>query len=82
MKYKITNLKNNEVYYFNKEQKQAFFLKNCYQDAKFNFNYEIELLSETPIQDKLNARKFCWLDIIFTVCATSVVLLLIYKYAI
>jgi|TARA_R110002072_G_scaffold269536_1_gene428847 hypothetical protein len=80
--YKITNLKNNAVYYFNEAERSAFFLKNCYQDANYDFNYSIEELSDTPIQDKLNVRQFCWLDIVFTVCATSVVLLSIYQYAI
>jgi len=62
--YKITNLKTDAVYYFNEEQRSAFFRKNCYQDKNYNFNYEIEELSDTPIIDKLNKVAYSLLDII------------------
>ena len=50
--------------------------------GKFFDRYSREYISDTTIQDKLNVNQFCWLDIISTVCATSVVLLSIYQYAI
>lgn len=79
--YKVTNLKSKAVYYFNKEQHTAFFRKNCFQDGNFKFNYDSELLSETPILDKLNEVKFNWLDIIYSVCLTAASVLIIIEYA-
>jgi len=77
--YKLTNRVSGNTENLNQKQ-----LENRIRKSSGNFAiiYSKELVIATPIQDKLNARKFCWLDIIFTACTTSVVLLLIYQYTI
>ena len=62
--YKVTNLKNDSVYFLNEKERSSFFLKNCYQDANYNFNYKIEELSDTPIQDRLNKVMHSTLDVV------------------
>jgi len=79
MKYKITNKKTGSSEVMNHEQ-ICDRIMTC--KGKFFDRYSREHISDTTIQDKLNVNQFCWLDIISTVCATSVVLLSIYQYAI
>ena len=79
MKYKITNKKTGDYEIMNHEQ-ICDRIMTC--KGKFFDKYSKEHFSDTPIQDKLNVNQFCWLDIISTICATSVVLLSIYQYAI
>ncbi len=44
--YKITNLKNNTVYYFTEEQKERFFAKNKFFDVeKQRYNYTCESMA-------------------------------------
>jgi len=79
MEYKITNKKTGSSEVMNYEQICNRII-TC--KGKFFEKYTNEHISKTPVQDKLNEKRFCWLDIIFTICATSVALLLIYQYAI
>jgi hypothetical protein len=77
MKYKITNKKTGSSEVMNHEQ-ICDRIMTC--KGKFFDKYSKEHFSDTPIQDELNVRQFCWLDIIMTICTTSVVLLLIFEY--
>ncbi len=55
--YKITNLKNNTVYYFTEEQKDKFFTKNKFFDVeKQRYNYTCEstnIISNAKFNKKL-----------------------------
>ena len=77
--YKVTNKKTGYYEIMNHEQ-IVDRIMTC--KGKFFDRYLREYISDTPIQDKLNVNQFCWLDIISTICATSVVLLIIYKLSI
>ena len=77
--YKVINIESGQVQILT-EEVLITRIKNM--KGTFSDNYIESLITEDTIIDRLNRRKFCWLDIISTVCATSVVLLSIYQYAI
>ena len=77
--YKVINIESGQVQILT-EEVLITRIKNM--KGTFSDNYIESLITEDTITDRLNRRKFCWLDIISTICATSVVLLSIYQYAI
>jgi len=77
MEYKITNKKTGSVEIMNHKQ-IVDRIMTC--KGKFYEMYKKEYISETPIQDELNLIQFCWLDIIMSICLTSVTILIIFKY--
>ena len=70
MNYKITNLRNGNIMFLNKEEKQRYFLKNCYQ-INYITQYKIENMTELQ-----RIRKNKILDIIAIFCTLAAFLLL------
>jgi len=77
--YKVINIESGQVQILT-EEVLITRIKNM--KGTFSDNYIESLITEDTIIDRLNRRKFCWLDIIFTFCLTSVVLLIIYELSI
>ena len=74
MNYKITNLRSGNIMFLNKEEKQRYFLKNCYQ-INYITQYKIENMTELQ-----RIRKNKILDIIAVFCTLAAFLLLTIVY--
>ena len=74
MNYKITNLRSGNIMFLNKEEKQRYFLKNCYQ-INYITQYKIENMTELQ-----RIRKNKILDIIAIFCTLAAFLLLTIIY--
>ena len=74
MNYKITNLRNGNIMFLNKEEKQRYFLKNCY---KINYITQYKIENMTELQ---RIRKNKILDAIAIFCTLAAFLLLTIIY--